>query len=174
MVSATHWKGSFRTRESKEIQAFFFDFLWPGLAGFGWIWLNLGLIWKPGLSRSGLGRLRLGLQELLEPMNIILAVLHVRVSNQGAKERQRRLDPVDDEFVEGAPQSHESLGSGSPVHDQLADQRIVIGGNHVTLIGRRIDANAETAGRMEIGNSTRRRHERARVLGVDPAFNRGA
>jgi len=41
-VAATRWKGSIRTRKSKEIKAFFFDFLCAGFAGFGWIWICLG------------------------------------------------------------------------------------------------------------------------------------
>src|SRR5271170_7524892 len=49
-VSTTHWKGSFRTRESKEMQAFFFDCLCPRLAGFCWIWLNLAMAWKAGMA----------------------------------------------------------------------------------------------------------------------------
>src|SRR5271163_5040166 len=53
-VSTTHWKGSFRTRESKEMQAFFFDCLCPRLAGFCWIWLNLAMAWK---ARMAAGRL---------------------------------------------------------------------------------------------------------------------
>src|SRR5580658_9271680 len=32
------------------MQAFFFDILWPGLAGFCWPWLNLALAWKAGLA----------------------------------------------------------------------------------------------------------------------------
>jgi hypothetical protein len=34
-VAAIRWKGSIRTRKSKEIKAFFFDFLCAGFAGFG-------------------------------------------------------------------------------------------------------------------------------------------
>ena len=91
---------------------------------------------------------RLGLvsQEILEPVDIVLAVLDVRVSNQAAKQRQRRLDALDDEFIERSSEPHQSFGSRSAVNDQLADQEIIIGRDHVTLIGRRIDANAEASG----------------------------
>ena len=88
----------------------------------------------------------LGLQKLFQPVNIVLAILHVGVSDQRAKERQRRFNAVDDEFVERAAKAHQRLGASSAVDDQLADQRIVIRRDHVTLIGGRIDANAETAG----------------------------
>jgi hypothetical protein len=44
-VGASPWKGSIRTRESKEIQAFSFDSLWPGMAQFCWIWLDLDPAW---------------------------------------------------------------------------------------------------------------------------------
>jgi hypothetical protein len=45
-VSINPWKGSFRPRKSKEIQAVFFDFLCSGFAGLGWIWVDLGLVWN--------------------------------------------------------------------------------------------------------------------------------
>ena len=118
-------------------------------------------------------RLGLGLQEILEPVDIVLAVLHVRVAHEGAKQRQRRLDAFDDEFIERSPQPHQRFGARSAVNDQLADQGIIIGRDHVTLIGRRIDADAETAGGVKVGNSSRRGLKSARMLGVDAAFNRG-
>ena len=42
-VAIALWNSSFRTRKSKEIQALFFDFLCPGFAGFGPVWIRLGL-----------------------------------------------------------------------------------------------------------------------------------
>ena len=61
-----------------------------------------------------------------------------------------------------------------PCTISLATNEIVIGRDHITLIGGRIDANAETAGRVKISNSTWRGRECARMLGIDAAFNRGA
>ena len=56
----------------------------------------------------------------------------------------------------------------------FANQGIVIGRDHVPLIGCRIDPNAEAAGGMKIGNSSRRGRECARMLRVDAAFDRGS
>ena len=44
-----------------------------------------------------------GLEEPLQPVDVVLAVLNVDIAHQRAKERQRRLDAVDHEFVERAP-----------------------------------------------------------------------
>jgi hypothetical protein len=55
-------------------------------------------------------------------MDIVLTVLHVRVSNECAKQGQGGLDTVDDEFIERPSQPHQSFGASSAVDDQLADQ----------------------------------------------------
>src|SRR5208337_4012044 len=118
--------------------------------------------------------IRLGLQKLLQPVNVVLAVLDVGVSNQRPKERQRRVDSVDDELVERPAQAHQRFGAGAAVDDELADEGIVKGRNHVALVGGGIDANAEAARRMEVGDAAGRGDEGARVLGVDATLDRRA
>src|SRR4051794_34903025 len=93
-----------------------------------------------------------GLQEVFEPVDVVLTVLDFRVAHQGAEEGQGRLDPVDHEFVEGAAQPHQALVAGAAMNDELAEQGIVVRWDPVALIDRRIDANAKTARRMEIGD----------------------
>jgi hypothetical protein len=91
--------------------------------------------------------------------------------DQMLEQRQRGLDAVDDEFVERAAQAHHAFDAGAAMHDQLADQAVVIGRDLVALIGARIDAHAEAARRMEMRDRAGRGHEGARILGIDAAFD---
>ena len=88
-----------------------------------------------------------------------------------AEERNGRLDAVDDEFVERPVEPRHAFGPRAAVDDELADQAVVVGRDRVALIDAGIDAHAEPAGRVEIGDLARRRREGARVLGVDAAFD---
>ena len=57
------------------------------------------------------------------------------------------------------------------VDDQLADQAVVVGRDRVALIDAGIDAHAEAAGRVEVGDPAGRGGEGPRVLGVDAALD---
>ena len=78
------------------------------------------------------------MRKVFEPMDVILAVLDVRVADESPEERQGGLDSVHHELVEGAPQAHEALVARAAVHDELADKGIVMRGDPVTLVDRRI------------------------------------
>ena len=85
---------------------------------------------------------------------------------------KRRVDAVDDEFVERAAQAHQRLGAGAAVHDQLADQRIVVRRDRIALI----DAPNRRARRRRPADDNRRcgPGEGRKVdgmLGVDAAFD---
>ena len=67
-----------------------------------------------------------GGEELLQPVDVVVAVLDVRVAHQRAEQRQGRVDAVDDELVERAAQAHQAFGPVAAMDDQLADQRIVM------------------------------------------------
>jgi hypothetical protein len=73
-------------------------------------------------------------QVLLQPVNVVLAVGDVLILHQIAEQRDGRLDPVDDELVEAAAQPHHALDPVAAMHDQLADQAVVIGRDLVALI----------------------------------------
>ena len=88
-----------------------------------------------------------------------------------AEQRQRGLDSVDDELVERPAQPHQALVAGPAMDDQLADQRVVVRRDAVALVDGRIDAHAEAAGRMEIGDPAGRGPEGRGVLGVDAALD---
>ena len=74
---------------------------------------------RPSASRFGLVP-----QEILEPVDIVLAVLHIRFRTRLRNSGSVSLDAVDDEFIEGSSELHQSLGSRSTMNDQLANQRI--------------------------------------------------
>ena len=76
-------------------------------------------------------------------MDVVKPVLDVGIANQAAEQRQRRLDPVDDELVERAAQAHQRFGARAAVDDQLADQRIVVRRDRIALVDRGIDAHAK-------------------------------
>ena len=90
-------------------------------------------------------------------MNVVVAVDDRGLAHQGAKQRQRGLDAVDDHLVERAAQPHQAFGAGLAVHDQLADQRVVVGRDHVALIDGGIDSHAHAAGRMVVQDFAGRR-----------------
>ena len=58
-----------------------------------------------------------------------------------------------------------------PTHDQLRNQRIVIGRDHAFRVGGRVDPHAGATRRMKRRNLTCRRRELLRMLGIDPAFD---
>src|SRR3954447_9133033 len=57
------------------------------------------------------------------------------------------------------------------MHDQLADQAVVIRGNGVARVSAGIDPHPEAPRRMKMRDRARRGPEGPRVLGIDPALN---
>ena len=96
-----------------------------------------------------------------------MSELRTSVRNKG----QSGVDAVDDEFIQRAAQAHQRLVAGAALHDQLADQRIVIGRDHIALIDGGIDAHADAARRMIIKDLARRGPESRGMFGVDAAFD---
>src|SRR3546814_2257575 len=67
--------------------------------------------------------------------------------------------------------SSDLLVAGLAVDDQLGDQAVVGRGDAVAGVEPGIDAHAEPAGGVVVGDPARRGHEGLRVLGVDAAFD---
>ncbi len=63
-----------------------------------------------------------------------------------AMERDRGLDTFDDQLVEGPAHDGEGLVAGVGVDDELADERVVMGGDGVADLDVRVPANARAAG----------------------------
>jgi len=104
-------------------------------------------------------------------MNIVIAVDDVRLRDERIEERDRSLDAIDDELSEGALQPHQTLVAGPRMHDELTDQTVIIRRDGVAGICARIDPDAETAGRMKMGDGARLWPESVWILGIDAAFN---
>ena len=108
----------------------------------------------------------------LEPMDVVEPVLDVGVANQRLKQRNGRIDSVDNEFIERAAKPHQGLVAVAAMHDELADERIIIRRDGVAGVDGAIDAHAKAARRMVIGDLARRWPEGRGMLGIDPAFDR--
>src|SRR5690606_9193654 len=109
-------------------------------------------------------------EKTLEPMDVVVSACNVRIVNQFPEQRQGGLDAIDHDLVERAAQAHQALVARAAVHDQLADQAIVIGRDAVAGIDAGIDADPEPARHVEMGDGPRRGGEGARILGIDAAL----
>ncbi len=88
-----------------------------------------------------------GGQELFQPVDIVVAGDDVGFLDQALEERQRGLDAIDDELIDGATQALQAFLAGAAVDDELADQRVVVGRDRVALVDGAVDADADAAGR---------------------------
>ena len=91
---------------------------------------------------------------LFQPMDIVVAVGNILIIDQVLEQRKRGLDAIDDKFIKHTAQTHHAFDAGTPVHDQLADQAVVVGRDAVALIGARIDTYAKTARSMASGGAS--------------------
>src|SRR5258706_6131481 len=87
---------------------------------------------------------------LLKPVDVVVAVQNVVFAHQILEERDGRLDSSDDEFVERATQTHQTLVAISSVYDKFSREAVVVGRNSIARIHRRIEAHAKTARRMKL------------------------
>ena len=81
------------------------------------------------MGYSGLFR-----QIMFQPVDVVVAVLDVGVRYQVSEQRQRGFDAVDYIFVERTAQPHQAFDPVAPMHDQLADQAVIVGRDIVALI----------------------------------------
>src|SRR6266850_5756226 len=95
----------------------------------------------------------------------------VRISQNPPMQWYGSLDAFYDEHLERALHTPYGLGPVAPFDDQLGNHRIVVWRNDGVRVCRRIHTDSRASWRLERRDSSRRRHERHRVLGVDPALN---
>ena len=95
----------------------------------------------------------------------------IRIGENPAVQRDRRLDAFDDEHLESPLHAANRFGAVAPLDDQLCDHRIVVRRNDGIGIGRRIHAHARPSRRLKRRNASGRGHKRHRILGIDPAFD---
>ena len=61
----------------------------------------------------------------------------------------RGVDALDDEHFQGARHAGDGFGAVLAAHDQLGDQRVVVGRDDALGVGGGVDADAGAAGRMK-------------------------
>ena len=120
--------------------------------------------------RPGEGGRALLQQPLHEPGRE-LAGAEPGVAHDPLVQRDGGLDPLDDEEVERPLDARDRLLAVAAVGDQLGHQRVVVRRHDVVLVDVGVDADPRPARRVEGLDRSRRRHERARILGVDPALD---
>src|ERR1700704_2769079 len=111
------------------------------------------------------------LQVFLEPVDVVEAVGDVGLLHQVGEQRDGRLDAFDHELGQTALQPHQALVAVLAVHDELADQAVVVGRDAVALVGAAVHSDAEPAGGMPVGDGAGRRPEGPGVLGIDAALD---
>src|SRR6476660_6438675 len=90
-------------------------------------------------------RLRSALRQIaLQPMDIILSIGNVRLGDQSLEQRNRGVDAVDHEFAERPLQPHQAFIAGARVHDQLADQAVIVRRDGVAVFVFKDAAPTET------------------------------
>ena len=90
-------------------------------------------------------------------MDVVEPVGDVGLADEIVEQRDRRLDAVDDELRQRPLQPHHAFVARLAVHDQLADEAVVVGRDAIALVDAAVDAHAEAAGRMPIGDLARAR-----------------
>ena len=106
-------------------------------------------------------------------MNLV-SMLPARKSGSAMMRRcsgMRGVDSLDDEHLQRARHARDGLIAVLAAHDQLGDQRIVVGRHHAFGVRRGVDAHAGSARRIEGRDLARRRRELFRMLGVDAALD---
>src|ERR1017187_10504788 len=104
-------------------------------------------------------------------MNIEAAALKGRMREDLLVQCGVGLDPLDDQLGKRVTHARDRGVARITVRDELTNQRVIVRRDAVARIDVAVDANAGAAGRMPELDRSGRGHERARILGVDAAFD---
>src|ERR1035441_10354074 len=110
-------------------------------------------------------------QPTFEIMNIEAAALKGRMREDLLVQCGVGLDPLDDQLGKRVTHARDRGVARITVRDELTNQRVIVRRDAVARIDVAVDANAGAAGRMPELDRSGRGHERARILGVDAAFD---
>ena len=96
----------------------------------------------------------------------------VRILHDLLQERDRRLDPAQDEFFERAVHAADGFLPSAAPHRELGQESVIVRRNRVILIDRAVNANPDAA-RRQVGcdRPGGRAEVVPRVLGIDPALD---
>ena len=81
-------------------------------------------------------------------MDVVVAVDDVRLGDERGEQRNGGLDAIDDEFSERPFQPHQAFVAGAGMHDELANQTVIIRRNGVARVSAGIDPDPEPATRV--------------------------
>src|SRR5690348_3300526 len=88
-----------------------------------------------------------------QPVDIVFGVDELKDGDEALMERDRGLDAVDHELLQRALEAHQALVAALAVDHQLGNEAVVVGRDPIARIERRIDPDAETAGRMVVAHA---------------------
>ncbi len=110
-------------------------------------------------------------REPFQKVGVEVAGCEIGIGKDALVQRQRGLDSLDDEHFQSAAHARDGLGAVATAHDELGDQRIVVGRDHGVGMGRGIHAHAGAAGNLEGGDAAGRGHEGIGIFGIDAALD---
>ena len=73
---------------------------------------------------------------MFQPVDVVAALVDVCILEQGIEQRDRRVDAIHDKLGQGTVQACQRLGTVAAMHDQLADQAVVIGRDRIAIVER--------------------------------------
>ena len=88
-------------------------------------------------------------------MDVVEPILDIGVANQGLEQGNCGIDSIDNEFIERTAKPHQGFVAVAPMHDELANERIVIRGDGIAGIDSAIDPHAQTARGVIVGDLAR-------------------
>ena len=109
-----------------------------------------------------------------EVVDIAAAALETAIGDNALLQRDIGLDAFDHHLAERHAHACDRGFAIAAVHDQLADHRIIVGRDAVTVVDMRIDAHAGAPGAQETLDQAGTRHEGFRIFGIDAALDRVA
>src|SRR6266403_2906870 len=110
-------------------------------------------------------------QQPLDEMRIDFPCREIGIRQNPAMQRNRRLDPFNDEHFQCPLHPPHGLSAISALNDQLRNHRVIIGRDYRVRIRRGIHPYAGTARSLKSCDASCRRNECIGVLGVNTAFD---
>ncbi len=82
-------------------------------------------------------------------LRVEVAGLKVVIGHDFLMKRNRRMNALNDKFIQRALHAFDRFGAVFSVRNELGDQRIIKGRNFITGVRMRIDANTDAAGHVK-------------------------
>src|SRR5262245_2218047 len=122
-------------------------------------------------TRALVSRLLLQSNQLLQPVDVVVAIDESLFADDALVEGDGGLDAADHELLERSAQAHQALVAARAVHDQLGHHRIVVGRDGVTGVEAGIDPYPKATRWMIVGNAAGAGREGLGILRIDAALD---